>query len=114
MLESPVFFLLLLCGTSFFVAGLIVMKFPPKKINSLYGYRTSRSMRNQQSWDLAQQYSSRQMVLIGTILVSLSFLSSLLAISAVAGLIAGFSVFTALIIVFMLRVENVLKRNERG
>ena len=26
---------------------------PPKKINSLYGYRTSRSMKNQQTWDCA-------------------------------------------------------------
>ncbi len=28
---------------------------PPKKINSLYGYRTSRSMKNQQTWDCAHQ-----------------------------------------------------------
>ena len=24
---------------------------PPQKINALYGYRTSRSMKNQQTWD---------------------------------------------------------------
>lgn len=30
----------------------------PKKINSLYGYRTARSMQNQQIWDEANHYSS--------------------------------------------------------
>ena len=28
---------------------------PPQKINALHGYRTSRSMKNQQTWDYAHQ-----------------------------------------------------------
>lgn len=30
-------------------------KFPPKKINGVYGYRTSSSMKSQQNWDYAQK-----------------------------------------------------------
>lgn len=30
----------------------------PKKINSWYGYRTPRSIQNQEQWDLAQKYSA--------------------------------------------------------
>ncbi len=39
--------------------GLIFRKFPPKKINSLYGYRTKRSMANQATWRAANGYWTR-------------------------------------------------------
>ena len=36
----------------------LLKKFPPKKINHLYGYRTQRSMKNQSTWEAANTYSS--------------------------------------------------------
>ncbi|MFY9242507.1 MAG: SdpI family protein [Polaribacter sp.] len=36
-----------------FLLSIIFWKFPPKKINSLYGYRTFKAMQNQQIWDFA-------------------------------------------------------------
>jgi len=36
---------------------LIAKAFPPKNINYLYGYRTSKAMRNQDTWDEANGYS---------------------------------------------------------
>ena len=36
----------------------LLKKFPPKKINHLYGYRTQRSMKNQSTWEAANAYSS--------------------------------------------------------
>lgn len=41
------------------VCGLLFLKRPPKNINSLYGYRTARSMRNRHTWDFAHAYSGR-------------------------------------------------------
>ena len=38
--------------------GWLLKKFPPKKINHLYGYRTQRSMKNQATWEAANTYSS--------------------------------------------------------
>ena len=38
--------------------GWLLKKFPPKKINHLYGYRTQRSMKNQATWEVANTYSS--------------------------------------------------------
>ena len=32
---------------------------PPERINSGYGYRSTRSMRSQEAWDFAQVYSGR-------------------------------------------------------
>lgn len=43
------------------VIGYLFMRFPPKKINSFYGYRTPRSMRSQEAWDFANKYSSALM-----------------------------------------------------
>lgn len=53
--------LLLAVGYCLFmvILGIIFFKFPPKKINHLYGYRTSRSMKNQTVWDAANGYSSK-------------------------------------------------------
>lgn len=41
------------------VLGLLFQKFPPKKINYLYGYRTNRSMKNQEVWEAANNYASK-------------------------------------------------------
>ena len=38
--------------------GWLLKKFPPKKINHLYGYRTQRSMKNQAIWEVANTYST--------------------------------------------------------
>jgi uncharacterized membrane protein len=38
--------------------GWLLKKFPPKKINHLYGYRTQRSMKNQATWEAANKYFS--------------------------------------------------------
>ena len=35
---------------------------PPGEINNAYGYRTAASMRNQETWDEAQSYSSRALI----------------------------------------------------
>lgn len=36
-----------------FLISIIFYFFPPKKINSLYGYRTHRTMQNQDIWNFA-------------------------------------------------------------
>lgn len=53
----------LLLGLGYCVFLLIIFgifqRFPPKKINYLYGYRTGRSMKNQQTWKAANEYSTK-------------------------------------------------------
>ncbi|MEL6810502.1 MAG: SdpI family protein [Bacteroidota bacterium] len=44
------------------VIALLFQKYPPKKRNWYYGYRTSRSMANEAVWKMANDYSSRLMV----------------------------------------------------
>jgi uncharacterized membrane protein len=53
------------------VVSFVFIKFPPKKINYLYGYRTRRSMANQEIWKVANEYSAGLMMKIT--LISLVF-----------------------------------------
>ncbi|MES2810010.1 MAG: SdpI family protein [Bacteroidota bacterium] len=56
-----------LTGFIFVIAGLIMSRYPPKQINDFYGYRTSSSRKNQETWDEANQYSATYMVKAGFI-----------------------------------------------
>ncbi|WP_420378399.1 SdpI family protein [Gilvibacter sp.] len=49
-------------------------KYPPKTINSLYGYRTPNSMKSQAAWDFANRYSSLMMIKITMYSFALPFL----------------------------------------
>ncbi|MFH6964306.1 SdpI family protein [Flavobacterium plurextorum] len=40
--------------------------FPPKKINSFYGYRTTNSIKNKSNWDFAQKYSAHLLIILLT------------------------------------------------
>ncbi len=55
--------------------GTRFLKHPPKTINALYGYRTARSMKNQETWNFAHETCGRLWVRLG----KLSFLPALLA-----------------------------------
>ena len=48
-----------LSGFIFFLAGFLLSRFPPKRINSIYGYRTPRSMQSPDAWKFAQKESAR-------------------------------------------------------
>jgi uncharacterized membrane protein len=64
-MDSGMFVPQLILSLVFVLAGYIMMKYPPKKINPLYGYRTGRSMKSQEAWNYAQRVSSRRMMLCG-------------------------------------------------
>ena len=54
----------LLVTAVFLFCGLLMLKFPPKKINPLYGYRTLASMRSEEAWKFAQKLSARRFILL--------------------------------------------------
>jgi len=62
IIENPLFIIPILTGFIFSAAGLIMFKYPPKIINSLYGYRTLISMKSQERWDFAQRYSAQKLI----------------------------------------------------
>lgn len=58
-----------LVGSVFLLAGILMFVFPPKKINYLYGYRTTSSMKNLERWNFAQKLSSKLLMVFGIILL---------------------------------------------
>lgn len=42
--------------------SLIYFFFPPKKINYLYGYRTARSMKSDNRWEIANKLAPKMMI----------------------------------------------------
>nr|WP_294788006.1 SdpI family protein [uncultured Flavobacterium sp.] len=85
---------------------LITKLFPPKKINSLYGYRTANSMKNKMNWDFAQKLSTN---------LFLKLLSLLLLIQIVLYLIFGSTSFTefSVLIGLILCVAMVFYQTEK-
>ncbi len=57
----------LIVSLVFLASGLLMVKFPPAKINPIYGYRTRRSMQSPEAWRYAQRVASRKMVLVGAV-----------------------------------------------
>ena len=49
---SPIIYIITTNGL-LFILSIIFLKFPPKKINNWYGYRTHKTMLNKNIWDFA-------------------------------------------------------------
>ena len=62
-MESNIFIHLLL-GPVMLVLYLLYKYFPPKDINFLYGYRTTRSMKSEHTWAASNKWSANLMVLV--------------------------------------------------
>lgn len=71
------------------VAGYMMYKHPPKDINGVIGYRTTRSSRNIDTWRFAHDYCGRLwlkagiVLLIPTIIVQIPFANSSVNVIAV-------------------------------
>jgi uncharacterized membrane protein len=102
----------LLMGFIFFITGLITNTFPPKKINYLYGYRTSRSMKNQNNWDIAQRFSTKKMIQGSLVLIAISCSNMLFNLSDTIDLWVGVLSSFGVVAYIFYSTENELKKNE--
>ena len=66
-------------GIIFCITGFTLFKFPPKKINSIIGYRTKASRANQKNWDYAQIKAGRELQWLGFTLIILGICAICLA-----------------------------------
>lgn len=65
-------------GLVFLIVGYIQKWYPPKKINTIYGYRLPSATKNQQTWDEANRYSAKVMIKTGIFLLIAGLLLTLL------------------------------------
>jgi len=107
-----------LIGIIMYLIGSMMQKFPPKKINSWYGYRTESSMKNQQTWDEATSYSAKIMTVAGMILIiaGIAFTIAINYLIAdrriVEGLTAGITIISGIIpgVITIAKTESHLDR----
>lgn len=73
------------------VFGALFMKKAPKNINAIFGYRTSMSMKNKDTWDFAHKYCGKLWLWLGLVLLPLSIIPLLfvlgkeISITAIVG-----------------------------
>ena len=58
------------------IFGRVFIKSPPKNINDMYGYRTTMSMKNTDTWNFAHKYCGRLWFKTGMIILPISGKSS--------------------------------------
>ncbi|MGN0341171.1 MAG: SdpI family protein [Roseburia sp.] len=98
------------------ISGYLMYKHTPKKINGVYGYRTTRSMKNMDTWKFAHDYCGQIwmkagiILLIPTIVIQLPFIHSSDGVIGVMTLL----IMTVQLVVLILPVyfvEKALKEN---
>jgi|SRR5690606_7511321 len=109
-MDNPLLIIPVSYGLISIVAGFIMLKFPPKKINSLYGYRTSSSMKSQERWNFAQIYSSKEMIKLGFLISLCGLIGLIYYPNEKTATILGLSLMILTIIVLLIRVELAIKK----
>jgi len=69
------FIMVLLIPLTMLFFGWLLFRKTPKEINYIYGYRTKRSMMNEETWRFANQYFGKVWYLCGLILAPLSVIA---------------------------------------
>ena len=96
--------------------GLLLMKNPPKRINSVYGYRTRRSVRSQDTWEFAHHYFGKLWLVCGLVSIPISLVPMCLVlgkseqvISMTSLIVLGLQVI--LLLATIIATERALKNN---
>lgn len=95
-------------GPIFLIAGFILLKYPPKELNWVYGYRTKRSMRDKESWDFAQRYSAFRMMLYGFLLTLCSLAGFVFHPEEETGIFIGLALMLLMVVLLVVDVERAL------
>ncbi len=91
-----------------FLLSIIFWKFPPKKINNLYGYRTHKAMQNEEIWAFANIVFNKNLLIYSGV----SFIAGLLLANFYSGISWQPMVLVMLsIIASIVKTEKALSEN---
>ena len=95
-------------GPVLLAASSMMKLWPPKKINSFYGYRTPKSMKSQLAWDEANTYSADLLLWAGisTILIQVI---SYFVVGGHISLLISIGYYLVFLIVSIILTERRLK-----
>lgn len=96
--------------------GRYFIKKAPKEINAVFGYRTSMSMKNRETWEFAHKYCGKIWYICGLIMLPITVLCLLLVIGkgedyvgTVGGIVCGAQLIPLIGSIFP--IEIALKKN---
>lgn len=97
------------------VAGYMMYKKPPKDINNVFGYRTSMSKKNKDTWEFAHNYCGRLWFKLGIVLFILMVIVQMFFVHSSDDVIGNMTliVVTVQLVVLLgsiMLVEKALKR----
>jgi uncharacterized membrane protein len=110
------FFCNLLIPLIMIIFGRVMFKHPPKSINGVYGYRTSMSMKNMDTWYFAHEVCGKLwwklgwVMFVPSIVIQLPFFKSNDNIVGIVGVILC-TIQSVVLIASISPVEKALKRN---
>lgn len=113
-------FILLICNMIvpliMTIFGVIIKNHPPKKINGIYGYRTSSSMKNNETWEFANTLCAVIWKKVGIIMIIATLVVTFISFNfsdSVQWIICAItvSIQTAVLIVTIFPVEKALNKN---
>ena len=107
-LQNTLFIISTSTGIIFIITAIITSKYPPKKINMFYGYRTKKSMQSKDRWDFAQIYSTESLYKYGILLTFIGILCLFTSFSEVAATIIGLIIIFILIGLLMYKTEKAI------
>ena len=107
---DPLILIPLVTGPVFVVAGIVMRVFPPKKINHLYGYRTPASMKDEEHWNFAQQYSARKMIFYGVLLTASSVLGLFVKLDPEVSVFAGLALMIGMVVILLVDTERAIRK----
>lgn len=80
------------CGPLMILLMYLFYAFPPQQTNSIYGYRTNRSMQNQEVWRFANNTSAKYMLFISLLTTIMQTLFILMGYRSADGLLISFAI----------------------
>lgn len=106
----------LLIPLTMIVFGRYFMKKAPKEINGVFGYRTSMSMKNMDTWQFAHKYCGKIWYVCGFITLILTVVSMLLILDKnkdIIGIVGGVIVWVQLMFLVgsIVPTEIALRKN---
>jgi len=104
------FFISVSVSFLFLLIGFLGIKFPPKKANWIYGYRTKRAMQSQYNWDFAQQYSAKASLIAGLFFLIASIAGCFFIVNNGTATIIEIVLLVITLTIIVLKTENKLKR----
>lgn len=108
--DNPIFYIPVMTGVIFTIAGFIMLKFPPNNINSLYGYRTHNSMKSKEAWKFSQRYASMEMIKLGLILALLGLIGFVFHPNQNLANLIGLGFMIVIVVILFLKVESAIKK----